>query len=506
MNRDDVNACVERAREAQVEWAKTPFSERRRVLHVLAKTITKYQDAICRTSSRDTGKTKVEALLGEILTTLEKIRWVCSEGEEVLQPQGRSVGLLTAMKSARVEYVPMGVLGVIAPWNYPFHNLYNHVVSGLFAGNAVVSKASEYSSWSGGLFMRILQNVLAACGHSPELVQLVTGFGDAGAALVESGVDKIIFTGSPAVGKLVMRGASASLTPVILELGGKDPAVLCSDVDLDSVVPTILRGAFQNCGQNCIGIERVYCHSSKYDEFCDRVASTVQQFTQGAPLVAGSRELDLGAMTMPSQISIVDELVQDAVRQGARLLVGGKSAPELGGLFYKPTVLADVTHEMRIAKEEVFGPVMTIIRFEDEDELVSAINSIDYGLGSNVFSGSARRAEALALRLRAGMAAVNDFAVQYMAQSLPFGGVGVSGFGRFAGKEGLRALCYEKSVIVDKVPFIRNVLPPPARYPVSASSVAFIEGLLRLAYADSLSGRFSGLVGLLKSLASSGSS
>ncbi|CAN0037093.1 unnamed protein product, partial [Phaeothamnion confervicola] len=245
MTPERVEAVVALASKAQVSWARTTFAERRRVLTAVQNYILKHQEDICRVASRDSGKPKLDALLGEIITTCEKIRTVCAEGEGWLRPERRPTGPLMVHKSAYVEYRPLGVIGVIAPWNYPFHNVYNHIVSGIFAGNGVVSKVSEYTCWSSRYFGAIIREALKACGHDPELCQIVTGFGEAGAALVASaGVSKIIFTGSPEVGKLVAAGAAPHLKPVVLELGGKDPFVLCDDVRVREVMPMVMRGVY----------------------------------------------------------------------------------------------------------------------------------------------------------------------------------------------------------------------------------------------------------------------
>ncbi|CAN0363280.1 unnamed protein product, partial [Discosporangium mesarthrocarpum] len=250
-----------RARVAQGEWAKTSYKERRRVLDCLQKYILAHQEDIARVASRDSGKPVVEALLAEVMITCEKVRCVGQHGEKWLRRERRPAGPLVSYKRAYVEYLPLGVIGVIAPWNYPFHNVYNHIVSGVFAGNAVVSKVSEYTCWSSRYFSAIMSEVLTACGHNPDLCLSVTGFGDAGAALVtSSGVDKIIFTGSPQIGQKVMEGASRGLKPVVLELGGKDPLVVCDDVKVKDVLNFVVKGSFFNCGQNCIGVERVYAY------------------------------------------------------------------------------------------------------------------------------------------------------------------------------------------------------------------------------------------------------
>jgi len=385
---------------------------------------------------------------------------------------------------------------VLAPWNYPFHNMYNHIVSGLFTGNAVVTKVSEFTAFSSVYFERIIQKILVTAGHSPDLVQVVNGFADAGAALVGSGVDKIVFTGSPQVGKLIMRGASETLTPCVLELGGKDPFIVTDDADLDQVVPFALRGTYQNAGQNCVGAERFFVYSQVYDAFLEKVLSVVKGMKQGVPLT--TPDVDMGASVTAAQIDIIDDLVQDAVRNGAKVLVGGHRNKALSpGLFYSPTIVVVATPDMRIVKEEVFGPVMTIIKVTGGDaQCLDMVNASDYGLGSSVFCRDLKRATSIASRIRCGMSVVNDFAANYLVQALPFGGVKHSGFDRFAGPEGLRALCLQKSVVVDKLSFLKTNVPPVVGYPTTPKAVQFTQGLVSMLYGTSLAQKARGVAAL----------
>lgn len=501
MTTKDVNAIVSKAKKAQTTWAKTSFVERRRVLSAMQNYIVAHMEEIARVCSRDSGKPKIEALLGEIMTTCEKIRTINAQGEGWLQPQYRTPGPMMMHKTAYVEFQPLGVLGVIAPWNYPFHNLFNHVISGLFAGNAVVSKVSEYTSWSSyGYFSDIIRAALVECGHSPDLVAVVTGLGEAGAALVACPeVDKIIFTGSPSVGKKVMEGAAPHLKPVILELGGKDPMVIMEDADIDALLPMALKGAFFNCGQNCCGVERFYVYESVHDKFVAEVVKRVGAFRQGPPL-EGAEKVDCGAMVMPRQLEIVQGLIDEAVAEGAKVMVGGKRHPDHGqGNFFQPTVLVGVTNEMKIAQEEVFGPVMTIIKVPKDDDAMclKMVNECNYGLGSSVFSRDAARALRLGNGIRAGMTTVNDFGVNYLVQALPFGGTKHSGFDRFAGPEGLQACCLMKSVVVDRISFVKTSIPAQLQYPVSEKTFGFGQGLLQLFYEPTLVGKAKAVLKLI---------
>lgn len=509
----EVAEAISAARAAQVSWAATTFEQRRQVLRVLRAYLLSEQDDLVGLSMVDTGKTALDAALGEVLPTLEKIRWLLREGEAALRPERRSTGPMSAHRTATVEFAPLGVIGAIAPWNYPLHNVFNPALAALFAGSAIVIKPSEHASWSAVHYVNVIRSALAACGHSPNLCRLVVGRGDVGSALVGGGVDKLFFTGSTAVGRKVALAAAESLTPAVLELGGKDPAVVCDDTDVAWAASIVLRGVFQNAGQNCIGIERVYVQRAVLAPFLAAVVPVVAAMTT-RPAAAvgeadgtlGADDGDVGALTMgPDAIARVDALVQQAVACGARVLAGGRPAAgaaaagsgdtaggssDGGGArvpashYYQPTVLSDVAHGrgMRIVEEEVFGPVLTVIPFDTDEEVVSAINSSAFGLGASVFCHNTRRANALAAAIRTGMVNVNDFAVNYLCQSLPFGGVGASGYGRFAGVEGLRGCTLERAVTRQRWWGVRTSIPPPMRFPTRGTGYAFVSELVALVY------------------------
>eukprot|EP00051_Salpingoeca_urceolata_P031567 m.12052 g.12052 ORF g.12052 m.12052 type:complete len:603 (-) comp4168_c0_seq2:214-2022(-) len=495
MTPEQVRQAVAAAREAQNKWATSSWDTRRQLLKLLQDYIVENQETICQVAARDTGKTMVDGAFGEVLTTCEKIRWTLAHGERVLKPEHRDVGWIMTHKNAGVYYEPLGVLGAIIPWNYPFHNMYGQLISTLFAGNGIVLKVSEHASWSAQYYVSIVHAALERLGYSKDLVQIVTGFGDAGNALVCSGVDKVVFIGSPEVGKLVMRAASETLTPVVLELGGKDCAIVCDDCDFDQVVQLSLRGTFQNCGQNCIGLERLIVHAAIYDRFVETMAANVSALSQGAPL---DGDVDCGAMTMGSlAMKGIQDLVDDAVSKGARLLAGGKPNTAAGPAFYTPTLLVDVTSSMRIAQQEVFGPVMVIMKAADDKDALGIANGCEYGLGSSVFSLDTKRATRIANALNTGMCNVNDFGVNYLCQSLPFGGVKISGFDRFAGVEGLRGCCVPRAMTSDKLSFIRTTIPPPLQYPVTSAGFKFCKGLIQMFYGDGMGARIAGIAGLI---------
>lgn len=463
---ETLHATVHKARLAQKPWSRTTFAQRRAVLRVLHNYILYNQRELCEISAADTGKTLLDASLGEIVPTLEKLRWLIAEGELALRPDRRTTGPMTRHKSASVEYMPLGVIAAIAPWNYPLHNLFNPVVAALFAGNAVVVKPSEHTVYSSLHYARIIRRALALCGHSPELFQLAVGAAPIGQALVEADIDKLFFTGSTSVGRMVAQAAAKRLLPVVLELGGKDAFVVCDDADVAHAASICLRGVFQNAGQNCIGVERVFVHEKIAEQFCEIVALGAKSIRPG---------VDMGAMTMGEPaLHNVQTLVDDAVSKGAELLAGGNSISVNGkGFFYEPTVLKGVTVEMRIAREEVFGPVLSLFEWNSDETLVKMVNACPFGLGSSVFSSDRGRADRILGGLRVGMGNVNDFATNYLCQSMPFGGTKESGSDKFAGIEGLRGCCIAKAVTRDWIAGVKTRLPTVFQYPVGENAFEF---------------------------------
>ncbi|KAF3456350.1 hypothetical protein FNV43_RR01000 [Rhamnella rubrinervis] len=497
---DEVKEHVAQARKAQKIWAKSSFKQRRQFLRILLKYIIEHQELICEVSSRDTGKTMVDASLGEIMTTCEKITWLLSEGERWLKPEYRSSGRAMLHKRSKVEFHPLGVIGAIVSWNYPFHNIFNPMLAAIFSGNGIVIKVSEHASWSGCFYFRIIQSALAAVGAPENLVDIVTGFAETGEALVSS-VDKLIFVGSPGVGRMIMRNASETLIPVTLELGGKDAFIVCEDADVDHVAQIAVRAVLQSSGQNCAGAERFYVHREIYTSFVTQVAKIIKSVSVGPPL---SGRYDMGAICLQEHSERLQSLVNDALVKGAEIIARGSFGHISEGAvdqFFPPTVLGNVKHTMKLMQEEAFGPIMPIMKFSTDEEVVNLANDSKYGLGCAVFSGSQRRAKEIASQIHCGVAAINDFASNYMCQSLPFGGVKDSGYGRFAGVEGLRACCLVKSVVEDRWwPFIKTKIPKPIQYPVAENAFEFQESLVEALYSPNIWDRLRALVNVLKLL------
>ncbi|XP_050372539.1 aldehyde dehydrogenase 22A1 [Argentina anserina] len=497
---DEVKERVLLARKAQKTWAKSSFKQRRLFLRILLKYIIEHQDLICEISSRDTGKTMVDASLGEIMTTCEKITWLLSEGEWWLKPEYRSCGRSMIHKRSKVEFHPLGVVGAIVSWNYPFHNIFNPMLAAVFSGNGIVIKVSEHASWSGCFYFRIIQSALAAVGAPENLVDVITGFSETGEALVSS-VDKLIFVGSPGVGKMIMRNAAETLTPVTLELGGKDAFIVCEDADVERVAQIAVRAVLQSSGQNCAGAERFYVHKDIYSSFVNQVSKIVKSVSSGPPLAG---KYDMGAICMQEHSERLQNLVNDALDKGAKLVVRG-SFGHIGedavDHFFPPTVIENVNHTMRLMQEEAFGPIMPIMKFSTDEEAIKLANDSRYGLGCAVFSGSQRRAREITSQIQCGVAAINDFASNYMCQSLPFGGVKDSGFGRFAGVEGLRACCLVKSVVEDRWwPYIKTKIPKPIQYPIGENGFEFQGSLVEALYGLNIWDRLRALITVLKML------
>lgn len=487
-----VREAVERARAAQASWARSSYETRRSVLRHIQAHLLDHADELVEVICRDSGKTRENALMGEIWPVSEKLRWTIAHGERYLRPERVRSGLFLH-KKATVLYPPVGVMGVICPWNYPLQNILGPTIPALFAGNGVVVKVSEEVAWSAARFQRIFDEALEAHGYSRDLVRLVNGYAETGAALVRSVVDKVVFTGSVPNGRRVLEGSVENLTPVILELGGKDPFVVCEDADLEQAVHAALAGVYICAGQSCMAAERLLVHAAIYDRFVARMQEEVFSLRQGAPL--GGATVDVGAIVTSAQVDIIERLVDAAVTDGARVLVGGKRATIGEGQFFEPTLLVDVTPEMAIWKEELFGPVMVIAKVESDEEAIALANGTRFGLGATVMTKSRRRARKLAEELVAGSVTVNDFGFTYMAQDLPFGGVRESGFGRLNGREGLRACTSPKAVLEDRLP-----LHMPAKlYPVQENMYGLVRGALRAIYAPTLKGRARGIVETLLS-------
>src|SRR5437588_6237570 len=450
---EDVARAVARARAAQKGWGALGFRERARVLMRARAFVLEEMDEIARLIARESGKPAAEAIAMEIVPTLDLMQFFARKTARLLRPEKIDIGLYRFMgRVSTIEYRPLGVVGVISPWNFPWAIPLGEVVMALMAGNAVVLKPSELTPF---VALKI-GDVFERAGLPEGVLEIVTGNGSTGAALVEAGADKIMFTGSVATGKRVAESAARQLIPVVLELGGKDPLIVFEDADLDAASSAAVWGAFANSGQACASVERCYVHERVAEDFTARVVEKVKALRQALESDEGA---DIGAMSSERQLRTVEEHVSDAVERGARILTGGKRARGLheGGAFHEPTVLTDVDHSMTVMREETFGPVLPLMTFRDEDEAVRLANDSPFGLTASVWTRDIRRGRRIASRVEAGTVMVNEVLYTHGIAQTPWGGVKQSGLGRTHGRLGLLELVAPHHIHINRLAVLQDV-------------------------------------------------
>jgi acyl-CoA reductase-like NAD-dependent aldehyde dehydrogenase len=431
----DVRAAVDRATATAVWWDELGFAGRRERLLAWRKVLVGRLDELAGIVSTETGKPFDDARL-EIVLAIDHVDWAAKHAEKVLGRRRVSSGMLMANQAATLAYPPLGVVGVIGPWNYPVFTPMGSIAYALAAGNTVVFKPSELTPGVGHALATMLAE--AVPGHT--LIEVVTGLGETGAALCRTpGVGKIAFTGSTATGKRVMAACAETLTPVLIECGGKDALIVAADADLEAAADATVWGGMSNAGQTCVGVERVYAVESVAEEFTAKVVEKARAVRTGT---------EIGPMTMSSQTEVVRRHVADALARGGRAVVGG--AGSVKPPFVEPVVIVDVPEDSSAVTEETFGPLIVINRVPDVDEAVRRANGTGYGLGATVFS--AKDGDAIAARLRCGMVAVNGVISFAGIPALPFGGVGDSGFGRIHGEDGLREFTRPQAVARQRFP------------------------------------------------------
>lgn len=459
-----VHEAVARARIAQAEWAGRPLKARLDALTRLGRIFTRRREEVVEAVRAETGKPRVEAL-SEVLAAVELLHHYARVAPRVLRPQQVDTGFLLG-KAAQVVREPWGVVGAITPWNYPFLTPQDAITAAVAAGNAVVVKPSEFTPQAA----RIIPPMTTEAGMPEGLVQVVEGDGSVGAALVESGVDKVVFTGSTATGRKVMEMASRTLTPVLLELGGNDPAIVLEDADLERAAHGIAFGTYFNAGQTCLSTERVFVVDAVYDAFVERVTAVA------AGLQAGEDDaVDVSRLVTPAQRRIVREQLREAVESGAILRVGTVPAEEEPRVV-PPVVVTDTAPDTALIRRETFGPVLPVIRVKDEDEAIRQANATRYGLFASVWTRDLVRGERVAGRIRAGGVSVNDTLVHYAVPGLPMGGVGDSGFGVRRGDDGLREMTRARTVMVHRWGARREFY----WFPYSSRATRWVEALVVL--------------------------
>jgi len=475
-------AVVGRARAAQPAWHELGARRRIRVLDRFRQLLHDEKSEIARLITTEAGKPQVEALLTEVMVVLDAAGFYSRKSYAFLRDQAvPHASMAMKTKFGRLAREPYGVIGIISPWNYPFSIPATETLAALVAGNAVVLKPSEFTS----MIALELAALFWQAGVPKDVLQVVVGDGSTGNALVNAPIDKLVFTGSVATGKRIAQSAAARLLPVVLELGGKDPMLVLDDADIDVASSGAVWGAFMNAGQACLSVERCYVHRSLYQPFLEACARKTAQLRVGNGM---DPQTEVGPLINERQVRNVEAHVEDARSRGARVLAGGMRRPDLGPNFYAPTVLADVTHEMRIMREETFGPVLPIMPFATDDEAVRLANDSDFGLGGSVWTRDRARGQDLARRIQAGTVMVNDAVSCFGISEAPHGGVKASGIGRTHGIFGLEEMVRIKYIDSDRLPGMKKVW----WYKYGGAYARQMEGFLDLMFAKSWSKRVQG--------------
>jgi acyl-CoA reductase-like NAD-dependent aldehyde dehydrogenase len=468
---EEVRALAVRGRDAQPAWEALGFDGRARVLRRAQKWVLDNQERVVATIVAETGKTHEDALLAEIGYVANAFGFWAKQAPAYLADEKvRSANPFVLGRKLVIRYAPVGLVGVIGPWNYPLSNSFGDCIPALAAGNSVILKPSEVTP----LTSLLMAEAMRECGLPDGVFQVATGLGETGQAVIDE-VDFVMFTGSTATGKKVMERAARTLTPVSLELGGKDPMIVLADADVERAANAATYYSMQNGGQTCISVERVYVEEPVYDAFVGKVTEKVHALRQGAP--AGPGSVDVGAVTFPKQLDIVSAHVDGAREAGATVLTGGHGRSE-GGRFYEPTVLVDVDHSMTCMTEETFGPTLPIMRVADAEEAVRLANDSPYGLAASVWTRDIARGEALARRIEAGAVCVNDAQLHYLALELPMGGWKASGLGSRHGAGGIRKYARQQSLLVTRLAPKKDL----HMFPYKARTTGLLGRALKLLY------------------------
>jgi acyl-CoA reductase-like NAD-dependent aldehyde dehydrogenase len=467
---EEIRQMAARAREAQPGWDALGFEGRAGVLRRAQRWMVDNIERIIDVVSSESGKTHEDAQLADYGYTLAALGFWAKQAPRYLDDEHVPSwnNPIVAGKKLIIRYAPIGVVGVIGPWNYPIANSFGDCIPALAAGNSVILKPSEVTPLSSLL----MEEMLRDCGLPDGVFQVATGDGSTGSELIGH-VDCVMFTGSERTGRRVLQAAAEAMIPCYLELGGKDPMIVCADANLDRAANAAAYYSMNNGGQVCISVERCYVEAPVYDEFVQKVTDNVRKLRQGAPGGAGS--VDVGAVTFPPQLQTVEDHVADAVAKGARVLVGGHAVGG-SGRFYEPTVLVDVDHSMKIMREETFGPTLPIMKVADSEEAVRLANDSIYGLQASVWTRDVERGEALARRIEAGAVCVNDAQMNYSALNLPMGGWKASGLGTRHGAGGIRKYTKVQSLLITKFAPKRDF----HMFPYTRGRTRALRGLLKL--------------------------
>ena len=459
-NAEDVAQAIAKARTAQAAWAKTSMRERAAIVERALKIVIERQDEIIDTVVKETGKARTDAMSMEVFSVVDQLCYYAKNAEKFLKPRKRKIhGLLGLMKQLRIVYKPLGVIGLITPWNGPFVLVMNQATQAIMAGNAIVAKGSEVTPYSA----KLAEDIFREAGLPEGVLQVLLGDGETGAAIVNGGVD-------------------SQLIPCTLELGGNDAMIVCADADLDRAADGAWVGSCMNTGHYCCGTERIYVVKEVYDDFLKRVLEKGKNLRQGQQ---HGWDEDIGAIFWDRQLSIIEAHVEDARAKGATIHTGGRRNPDLPGLYYEPTVITEVDNSMDIMVLETFGPVLCIQKVDSEEEALRLANDSEFGLNGNVWTQDKEKGYQLATAIDTGSCSVNDMAMSYGIPAAPFGGRKNSGVGQVNGKKGLRGYCHEMPIIIDRFGGkLQN------GYPYSAKSAEGMKKLMNFLWVKTPIGRW----------------
>jgi succinate-semialdehyde dehydrogenase/glutarate-semialdehyde dehydrogenase len=468
---DDVRATVARARAAQKAWGARSVAERAEVLFRVRERLLARTDEVVDLLTRESGKPRQEALLHEVMEVADAITYFAGDAQRILAPQPISLHLLKH-RASYLHWTPRGVVGIIGPWNFPLTLVYGGVIMALMCGNAVVVKPSEFTP----LIAKLGREIFLDGGVPEDLLGIVYGRGDVGAALIDGGVDMIEFTGSVATGRKVAAMCGERLIPCVTELGGKAPALILQDADLERALHASTWGGFANNGQVCASIERLLVHQEVYDKFVPRFVEKVKALRVGDP--ATGDEVDVGPLVNARQRDIVAARVADAVARGATVACGGHAIDGPGN-FYAPTVLLDCTPEMDVMNQETFGPVVPVMKLPTEAAMVEEANRSHLGLLAYVFTRDTDRGRRVAETIAAGTVMVNDVLASHAMPETPWGGVKASGIGHTHGDDAMRHMCEQRHVNYDLLPWMKREL---WHFPYRAADIPRFKAALKVVF------------------------
>jgi acyl-CoA reductase-like NAD-dependent aldehyde dehydrogenase len=479
-----------RARAAQSTWSSIPTDKRCSQFRVLRECMMASRDTLADAVVAESGKPRVEAIFADLFVALDTAEYFSKHGAQLLRPE-RVPHHSTAgkAKSGRLVYEPVGVIGIISSWNYPLAIPLSQIIPAVAAGNAVVSKTSDFTPQCGAL----IEKLFAHAGFPKNLVTVIQGGGEVGQALIDAAPDKIMFTGSVATGRRVAEACAKKLIPSVLELGGKDAMIVLADANLEVAASAAVWGSYTNCGQVCLSVERLFVEQTIEEKFLALCVEKTKKLRLGPGCDPAT---DVGPLIRPQHVQRMSDLVNDAVARGARVLCGGKPRPELGSNFFGPTVIAGVNSSMKLFQEETFGPILAMQTVKDAEEAIARANDSTFALAASVWTGDAKRGQAIAGRLRAGAVMVNDAISYFGIAEAPHGGCGASGWGRTHGKAGLLEMVQTKYIDVDRLPGREK----PWWYRYGADLERAADAFLKFEFSGGLAAKLRNARGALKTM------